>query len=131
LHADEIVITATPELANLRNTKNLVDTLRKLRPNDPPPRLVINQAGIPKRPEIAIADFAEPLGIEPMAVIPFEPQLFGSAANNGRMLGEMDAQNAIVQSINEMAHVLTGRAESRQRKKGGLEGLLERLKIKR
>ncbi|MCG6114368.1 MAG: CpaE family protein [Mesorhizobium sp.] len=131
LHADEIVITATPELANLRNTKNLVDTLRKLRPNDPPPRLVINQAGIPKRPEIAIADFAEPLGIEPMAVIPFEPQLFGSAANNGRMLGEMDAQNAIVQSINEMAHVLTGRAESRQRKKGGLEGLLERLKLKR
>jgi len=131
IHADEIVITATPELANLRNTKNLVDTLRKLRPNDPPPRLVINQAGIPKRPEIAIADFSEPLGIEPMAVIPFEPQLFGSAANNGRMLGEMDAQNAIVQSINEMAHVLTGRAESRQRKKGGLEGLLERLKRKR
>jgi len=131
MQADEIVITATPELANLRNTKNLVDMLRRLRPNDPPPRLVINQAGIPKRPEIAIDDFAEPLGIEPLAVIPFEPQLFGSAANNGRMLGEMDAQNAIVQSINEMAHVLTGRAESRQRKKGGLEGLLERLKIKR
>ena len=35
--ADEIVITATPELANLRNAKNLVDTLKKLRPNDPPP----------------------------------------------------------------------------------------------
>ena len=60
-----------------------------------------------------------------------EPQLFGSAANNGRMLGEMDGQHAIVQSINEMAHVLTGRAESRQRKKSGLEGILERLKIKR
>ncbi|NMG40516.1 AAA family ATPase [Chelativorans sp. ZYF759] len=129
--ADEIVITATPELANLRNTKNLVDTLRRLRPNDPPPRLIINQAGVPKRPEISIEDFAEPLGIEPLAVIPFEPQLFGSASNNGRMLGEMDAQNAIVQSINEMAHVLTGRAESRQRKKSGLEGILERLKIKR
>jgi pilus assembly protein CpaE len=131
MQADEIVITATPELANLRNTKNLVDTLRRLRPNDPSPRLVINQAGVPKRPEISIEDFAEPLGLEPLAVIPFEPQLFGSAANNGRMLGEMDGQHAIVQSINEMAHVLTGRAESRQRKKSGLEGILERLKIKR
>lgn len=131
MQADEIVITATPELANLRNTKNLVDTLRRLRPNDPPPRLVINQAGVPKRPEISIEDFAEPLGLDPLAVIPFEPQLFGRAANNGRMLGEMDAQNAIVQSINEMAHVLTGRAESRQRKKSGLEGILERLKLKR
>lgn len=131
MQADEIVITATPELANLRNTKNIVDTLRRLRPNDPPPRLVINQAGVPKRPEISIDDFAEPLGLEPLAVIPFEPQLFGSAANNGRMLGEMDGQHAVVQSINEMAHVLTGRAESRQRKKSGLEAILERLKIKR
>ena len=131
MQADEIVITATPELANLRNTKNIVDTLRRLRPNDPPPRLVINQAGVPKRPEISIDDFAEPLGLDPLAVIAFEPQLFGSAANNGRMLGEMDGQHAIVQSINEMAHVLTGRAESRQRKKSGLEAILERLKIKR
>ena len=131
MQADEIVITATPELANLRNTKNIVDTLRRLRPNDPPPRLVINQAGVPKRPEISIDDFAEPLGLDPLAVIPFEPQLFGSAANNGRMLGEMDGHHAVVQSINEMAHVLTGRAESRQRKKSGLEAILERLKIKR
>src|SRR5690606_32171062 len=65
--ADDVVITATPELANLRNCKNLVDMLKKLRPNDPPPKLIINQAGMPKRPEIAIADFAEPLGLEPLA----------------------------------------------------------------
>ncbi len=62
VRADEVVITATPELANLRNTKNLVDTLKKLRPNDAPPKLILNQAGIPKRPEISPADFAEPLG---------------------------------------------------------------------
>ena len=55
--ADEIVITAMPELANLRNAKNLVDLLKKLRPNDAPPKLIINQAGIPKRTEISIADF--------------------------------------------------------------------------
>ena len=32
--ADKVVITATPDLASLRNTKNLVDTLAELRPND-------------------------------------------------------------------------------------------------
>jgi pilus assembly protein CpaE len=131
MQADEVVITATPELANLRNTKNLVDTLKKLRPNDTPPRLILNQLGVPKRPEIAAADFVEPLGISPMATIPFEPQLFGNAANNGRMLGEMDAQNAIVQTINEMAHVLTGRSEIRARKKAGIGNLLDRLKLKK
>jgi pilus assembly protein CpaE len=131
MQSDEVVITATPELANLRNTKNLVDMLKKIRPNDGPPKLIINQAGIPKRPEISAADFADPLGITPMSVIPFEPQLFGNAANNGRMLGEMEAQSPIVQTIQEIAHVLTGRAELKARKKPGFGGLLGRLKLKK
>ncbi|AZO16838.1 CtpF protein [Mesorhizobium sp. M2A.F.Ca.ET.043.05.1.1] len=125
--ADEIVITATPELANLRNTKNLVDMLKRLRPNDPPPKLIINQAGVPKRPEIAPSDFAEPLGIAPMAVINFEPLLFGNAANNGRMLTEMDAKNPVVAIINEIAHVLTGRSEIKTKKKAGLGSILGKL----
>ena len=125
--ADEIVITATPELANLRNTKNLVDMLKRLRPNDPPPRLVINQAGVPKRPEIGASDFAEPLGITPMALIGFEPLLFGNAANNGRMLGEMDAKSPVVGIIDEIAHVLTGRSEIKAKKKAGLGSLLGKL----
>ena len=129
--ADEIVITATPELANLRNAKNMVDMLKRLRPNDAPPKLVINQMGIPKRPEISPTDFAEPLGITPMATIPFDPLLFGNAANNGRMLGEMDAAHAIVQTVNEMAHVLTGRSEIKAKKKPGLGDLLGRLKMKK
>ncbi len=131
MKADEIVITATPELANLRNTKNLVDMLKRLRPNDAPPKLIINQAGVPKRPEIGTADFAEPLGISPMAVIPFDPLLFGNAGNNGRMLGELDAAHAIVQTINEIAHVLTGRSEIKAKKKAGIGDLLGKFKRKK
>ncbi|WP_173934433.1 CpaE family protein [Chelativorans sp. Marseille-P2723] len=125
--ADDIVLTVTPELANLRNAKNLIDTLRKLRPNDDPPRLIINQTNVPKRPEIGVDDFADALGLVPLAVIPFEPQLFGKAANSGRMLGETDANHPIVQAINDMAHVLTGRREIRQKKKIGLGALFGRL----
>ena len=128
IRADEIVITATPELANLRNTKNLVDMLKRLRPNDVPPKLIINQAGMPKRPEIATADFAESLGITPMSVIPFDPLLFGNAANNGRMLGEMDAKSPIVGTINEIAHILTGRSEIKSKKKASLGSIIGRLK---
>ncbi|MDQ2633416.1 MAG: AAA family ATPase [Pseudomonadota bacterium] len=129
--ADEVVITATPELANLRNTKNIVDMLKRLRPNDPPPKLILNQAGVPKRPEIKPADFSEPLGITPMAVIPFEPLLFGNASNNGRMLGEMDAAHQAVAIMNEIAHVLTGRSEIKAKKKAGLGGLLGKLAKKK
>jgi pilus assembly protein CpaE len=129
--ADEIVITATPELANLRNTKNLVDMLKRLRPNDPPPKLILNQVGVPKRPEIKPDDFIEPLGIPTMAVIPFEPLLFGNASNNGRMLGEMDATHPVVGMMNEISHVLTGRSEPKTKKKAGLGGLLGKLALKK
>ncbi len=126
--ADEIVITAMPELANLRNAKNLVDLLKKLRPNDAPPKLIINQAGIPKRTEISIADFTQPLGLTPLAVIPFDPVLFGNSANNGRMLGEMDAKHPTVLAMNEMAHVLTGRAELKSKAKSSFANILGKLR---
>ena len=128
LAADEIVIVATPDLTSLRNAKNLIEIVKLARPNDAPPRLVLNQVGVPKRPEISVQDFAEPLEITPMAVIPFEPLLFGNAANNGRMLGEMDAKSPIVATITEIAHVLTGRSELKAKKKPGLGSILERLK---
>ncbi len=129
--ADEIVIVATPELANLRNAKNILDTLRKMRPNDFSPRLVLNQVGILKRPEISAADFCEPLGIEPMAIIPFDAQFFGNAANNGRMLAESDANHATVKLISEIAHIVTGRSEVKVKKKPGLQSILAKLRSKK
>lgn len=87
--ADDILVVAGPDLANLRNAKNLVDLLRSSRPNDQRPHYCLNQVGVPKRPEITPADFAKALESEPLAVIPSEPQLFGPAANNGQMIAEM------------------------------------------
>ena len=52
--ADDIVLVAAPDLANLRNAKSMMDVLRASRPNDRRPRLVINMAGVPKRPEISV-----------------------------------------------------------------------------
>src|SRR6266571_1670629 len=87
--ADDILVVAAPDLANLRNTKNLVDLLKAARPNDRAPIYCLNQVGVPKRPEIKPADFAKALEDEPVAVIPFEPQVFGTAANNGQMIAEV------------------------------------------
>ena len=67
VQADDVVITATPELASLRNAKNLIDLLKQARPNDNAPRLILNQVGVPKRPEIPVAEFAKALGVEPIA----------------------------------------------------------------
>ena len=124
--ADELAIVATPDLVSLRNTKNLIDTLSALRPADGPPKLIINQTGVPKRPEIAVADFADPLDIKPTAVIGFDPVLFGNASNNGQMLEEADAKHEAAQQISDIAHAVTGRTETKSKKaKGG--SFLQRL----
>lgn len=120
---DEVVVTAVPDLANLRNTKNLFDALKKMRPNDKAPHLVLNQVGMPKRPEISPADFCEPLELDPIAIIPFDAQLFGAAANSGRMVAEMDAKSPTAETFSQIAHIVTGRLEMKKRRKGGLSGL--------
>ncbi|KAF0120903.1 MAG: pilus assembly protein CpaE [Xanthobacteraceae bacterium] len=128
--ADEILVVATPDLANLRNAKNLMDLLRASRPNDAPPRYVLNQVGVAKRPEIKPADFAKALEAEPVAVIPFDPQLFGTAANNGQMIAEMEPGHRIAQQFTDLALALTGRHDTRKARSGflgPLSPLLERL----
>lgn len=127
---DEVVITAVPDLANLRNAKNLIDALKKLRPNDKPPHLVLNQVGMPKRPEIAPSDFFEPLELEPVAIIPFDVQLFGNAANSGRMVHEVDPRSPVAETFAQLAHVVTGRVVAKKQKKAGLGNVLSMLKRK-
>src|SRR5206468_7912380 len=72
--ADDILIVAAPDLASLRNTKNLYDLLKAQRPNDRAPLYCLNQVGVPKRPEIKANEFAKAIESEPAAIIPFEPQ---------------------------------------------------------
>lgn len=116
--ADEVVVTAEPELANLRNAKNLIDTISEIRPNDDPCKLVVNKVGINKRPEIGVNEFAGALGLEAAAVIAFDPALFGTAANNGQMIAEADPKHAIAESLRELSQFVSGKSPLSARKKG-------------
>jgi pilus assembly protein CpaE len=109
LAADDIVVAATPDLTSLRNAKNIIEIVKNARPNDNPPRLVINQVGVPKRPEIPSKDFAETMGVDPAAILPFDPALFGQAANNGQMVMELAPKAAVAESLRRLCRTLTGR----------------------
>jgi pilus assembly protein CpaE len=109
LAADDVVIVATPDLTSLRNAKNIVELVKNARPNDTPPRLVINQVGMPKRPEIPSKDFAETMGVDPSAIIAFDPALFGQAANNGQMVIELSPKAPVSEALRRLCRVITGR----------------------
>ena len=125
--ADDVLIVAAPDLANLRNAKNIYDFLKVARPNDRHPRYCINQVGVPKRPEIKASDFAKALDDEPIAMIPFEPQLFGAAANNGQMIAEISSGHRTAETFRQLAQQLTGRAEPKKQRSGLLSPLIEKL----
>jgi|HubBroStandDraft_6_1064221.scaffolds.fasta_scaffold26033_2 pilus assembly protein CpaE len=125
--ADDILVVAAPDLANLRNAKSIIDLLRGSRPNDRRPLYALNMVGVPKRPEIAPADFAKAIEDEPLAVIPFEPQMFGTAANNGQMISEIAANHRVAETFRALAQHLTGRGEAKRPRNGILSPILTRL----
>ncbi|MEL7545906.1 MAG: AAA family ATPase [Pseudomonadota bacterium] len=107
--SDEVILICQPDLASLRNGKNIIDQINAKRPNDAPPRLVLNMSGVPKRPEIPVKDFAAAIGLEPDIILPFDPQLFGTASNNGQMISETDPASKSAQAIDYLASGITGR----------------------
>jgi pilus assembly protein CpaE len=126
--ADEILIVAAPDLANLRNAKNMLDLLRTARPNDRRPSYCLNMVGVPKRPEIKPADFAKALDDQPVAVIPFEPPVFGTAANNGQMIAELSSSHRTAETFRQLAQTLTGRADTKKSKSSLFAPIIEMLK---
>jgi pilus assembly protein CpaE len=131
ISADEVVIVAAPELASLRNAKNLIDLARASRPNDAGARLVLNQVGVPKRPEIDAAEFAKALGVEVLTSIPFDAQLFGTAANNGQMIAEVQSGGKINEAFVHIASTVTGRGEAKRSKRSLFEPLVAKLTRKK
>jgi pilus assembly protein CpaE len=118
ISADAVIVTAAPDLANLRNAKAIIDLLKQARPNDAPPRLILNQVGVPKRPEIKPDDFAAALQLAPIASIPFDPLVFGTAANNGQMIAEASAKTNMAEVFADIAQVVTGRKELKRPRRG-------------
>jgi pilus assembly protein CpaE len=129
--ADEVVITAAPDLANLRNAKNVVDLLQQSRRNDSKPYLVMNMVNMPKRPEISVKEFEAALDLKATSVIDFDSESFGQAANNGQMIEEIDAKAKAAAAFRDIAMVMTHRREvGATKKKSALAPILEKLKLK-
>ncbi|MEI2735850.1 MAG: AAA family ATPase [Rhodoblastus sp.] len=125
--ADDVVVVASPDLANLRNAKGLLDILRASRPNDHKPRLVMNNVGVLKRPEIELKDFTKAVETDAIGVIPFDAKLFGTATNNGQMIVEVDAASKTGEILGDIGRIVMGRAEVKKQKKTLLDPIMARI----
>jgi pilus assembly protein CpaE len=128
--ADDILIVAEPDLANLRNAKNMLNLLKAARPNDRAPLYCLNQVGMPKRPEIGARGFAKTIESQPIAAIRFDPRLFGTAANNGQMIAELAAKHRTTEMFLQIAQRLTGRGETKKPRGSFLAPIIRKLRAK-
>ncbi len=128
LQSDEIIIVATPDLANLRNAKMLVDFTKTARPDDPPPWIVLNNVGLPREirpPEL----FIKQIEANNFIAIPFDPKLFGAAANNGQMIDEAEPGAKVVLELEELARSVMGKTIFRRRPRSIFGDLMERFNL--
>ncbi|PPR57742.1 MAG: hypothetical protein CFH10_02146 [Alphaproteobacteria bacterium MarineAlpha4_Bin2] len=111
LDANEVVVTAYPDLANLRDAKNIFDRLQEQRGIGSPTRLVFNKIGLAKVSELGAKDFRDPLGVSPILSVPFEAGLFGTALNNGQCVSEVNQRSKSAKRFSELASIVGGRDE--------------------
>jgi pilus assembly protein CpaE len=126
--ADDILIVAEPDLANLRNAKSMLSILKAARPNDRPPLYCLSQVGMSRRPEITPREFAKAMESQPIASIPFDPRMFGTAANNGQMIAEISAKHRISKTFVQIAQQLTGRGETKKPRASLLAPIIRKLR---
>jgi pilus assembly protein CpaE len=126
--ADDILIVAEPDLANMRNTKNMLNVLKAARPNDRPPLYCLSQVGMSKRPEITPSEFAKAIENKPIASIPFDPRMFGTAANNGQMIAEISARHRASKMFVQIAQQLTGHGDAKKPRASFLSPIINKLR---
>lgn len=107
---DEIIIVAEPDLANLRNAKNLSDTIKRMRPTESEPLLVLNKLGLPRRPEIPTSEFTASVECRLLGQISFDGATFGTAANNGQMIAEVSTNHRANEVFRAVGLHVTGRS---------------------
>ncbi len=104
--ADEVLIVAGPDLASLRNAKNMVDQLTPARATAP--HVALAMVGARKQQEISLKDFSDTVGGPPIATFGFDPALFGEAAIKGQMIGEIAPRSRAAAAIDALTCALTG-----------------------
>ncbi|MCA3573274.1 MAG: hypothetical protein IOC86_05105 [Aestuariivirga sp.] len=105
----------------------MVEFLKASRPNDHPPKLVLNQAGTPKRPEIKEADFSKAVGIPVTITIPYDSQSFGISQSNGQMIFEVAAKSKTAVALSALGQQLWRSDKPAAKGLSGVSSLLNRI----
>lgn len=131
--ADETVLVVAPDIANIRDARNLLDFLNSKRGDSRQVRLVINKSDIAKRTRLLPKDISNTLGVQPVAAIPFDPATFIEAANDGKMIGDRFKSHKLVGVFTDLVQrvgVRAGAKSPKAEKKTAFSGFFKKPQAK-
>ncbi len=122
--ADEVAVVATLDLPSLRNTRTLIDILRRDRMHDRPPRVILNRVKA-RGQTMPRAEFERVLGAQIAAEIP-ETAAAEVAEFEGRTLHEAEPRGGATAAIDALSVILGDLPAQPQAKRKGLFDALRR-----
>ncbi len=128
--AAEIVLVTTPLLSALRNTRAFLGELKALRKNTDGVDLVVNMQGMAAGEEVPMKDLKDSLGMDPAAVIPWQPKIFVAGESAGKPVGQNNAAAEIMGSLMPLAAkaaAVENKAPAPGKKESGSAGFLKKI----
>lgn len=132
--ADEAVLVVAPDIANIRDARNLLDFLNGKRGDNRATRMIINKSDLAKRTKLLPKDISNTLGVQPIANIPFDPVVFIESSNDGKMVGERFKSHKLVGTFTDLAMKLGARGNVKgakpEKKKFSMGGMFRKPQAK-
>lgn len=115
--AASIVLVSTPMLSALRNTRSLLNEIKTLKGALKDVDLVMNMQGMAGAEEVPAKDIKAALGVEPAAIIPYQPKIFAGSEALGKPVGHNKAAADILSALMPVAE----RAAAKENKAAGVK----------
>lgn len=138
--AHKILLVTPPTLPAVRATRTLLQEMKDLRGGSVEEvDVIINMSGIAPKHEVPKAQIEEGLERKVAAVLPFDPALFIRTESEAKKLSDDKAGHGIVEKIMPLvrkvlasagSESVAGNDDAEEDKKGGIGGLLTKLKVK-
>lgn len=112
--ADEVVMTVGLDLANLRDSKSLMEFMRTSRGNEREPRYIINKADWVRRSRLTVQDLQRALTTKPVVSIPFDPLNFVESVNDGKVIMDKVRKHKAALAFRTLTQTISGVSQKAQ-----------------
>jgi len=126
--SSEIVIVTEPTIKGIRNLGILYTAIQEMRPNDPPPKVLINKVDALGSIQLDNKVIIDNLGIDPDLYIQYVPEVIDLAIARGAAVSSVSGSTGFIDNIQNIVDLLLGNVVNTEQKNNIVEKFLYNFK---